>query len=58
MTHQVLKQSLAALFGLGIALSATAASADVDYNSFDDGVTVLTDTDVIFAGDGVDSGPE
>lgn len=58
MTHQVLKKSLAALFGLGIAFSATAASADVDYTIVDDGVTVLTDKDVIFAGDGVDKGPE
>ncbi len=58
MIHQALKQSLAALFGLGIALSATAASADVDYDFVDNGVTVLTDKDVIFAGDWKDSGPE
>lgn len=58
MTHQVLKQALAAIFGLGIALSATAASADVDYDFVDKGATVLTDKDVIFAGDGQDSGPE
>lgn len=58
MTHQVLKRTLAAIFGLGIALSATAASADVDFDFVDNGVTVLTDKDVIFAGDGKDSGPE
>ncbi len=58
MTHQVLKQSLAALFGLGIALSATAASADVDHDFVDNGVTILTDKDVIFAGDAKDGGPE
>lgn len=58
MTHQVLKQALAAVFGLGIALSATAASADVDYDFVDSGVTVLTDKDLLFAGDGKDSGPE
>lgn len=58
MTNQVLKRSLAALFGLGIALSATAASADVDHDYVDNGVTVLTDKNVIFAGDGQDRGPE
>lgn len=58
MTNQVLKRSLAALFGLGIALSATAASADVDHDYVDNDVTVSTDKNVIFAGDGQDRGPE
>lgn len=58
MTIQVLKQSLAALFGLGIALSVTAASADVDPDVVDNGGMVLTDKAVIFAGDDKDRGPE
>lgn len=58
MTNQVLKHALAAIFGLGIALSATAVSADVDYDFVDKGVPTLSDKDVIFAGDGKDSGPE
>jgi hypothetical protein len=58
MTNQVLKHALAAIFGLGIALSATAVSADVDYDFVDNGVPTLTDKNVIFAGDGKDSGPE
>lgn len=58
MTNQVLKHALAAIFGLGIALSATAVSADVDYDFVDKGVPTLSDKNVIFAGDGKDSGPE
>jgi len=58
MTNQVLKHALAAIFGLGIALSATVVSADTDYDFVDNGVPTLSDKNVIFAGDGKDSGPE
>lgn len=58
MTNQVLKHALAAIFGLGIALSATAVSADTDHDFVDNGVPTLSDKNVIFAGDGKDSGPE
>lgn len=58
MTNQVLKHALAAIFGLGIALSATAVSADTDHDFVDNGVPTLSDKNLIFAGDGKDSGPE
>ena len=58
MTLNVLKSILAALFSLGVALYAAAASADVDYDNADTGSATIFTQAEFFAGDGAFREPE